>query len=71
MGFQLEQLPDFQGCLLQQILQQGRLPIYAPVQNSPCEKHGGVKECCRTSGLYPQPDTVQAESVHLESEQNN
>ena len=40
VGFQLEQLPDFQGCLLQQILQQGRLPIYAPVQNSSCEKHG-------------------------------
>ena len=69
LGFQLEQLPDFQGCLLQQILQQGRLPIYAPVQNSPCEKHGVSKNAVESLGFYPQPDTVQAESVHLESEQ--
>lgn len=69
VGFQLEQLPDFQGCLLQQILQQGRLPIYAPMQNSPCEKHGGSKNAVEPLGFYPQPDTAQAESVHLESEQ--
>lgn len=68
VGFPLEQSPDFQGCLLQQILQQGRLALYVPVQNSLSQNHTCSDQDVEHAIVSPKPDLVQAASVVPESE---